>query len=80
MLRKAVGLDPDPELIAEGRRAAEERGIANIAWVQSFWWTDEVRVAEAVHDMLEPGGALVLVMHKHDGRAVPPGPGPLPVR
>ena len=30
---EAVGLDPDPEMIAEGRRAAEERGIANITWV-----------------------------------------------
>ena len=68
LFEEAVGLDPDPEMIAEGRRAAEERGIANITWVQalaedlpgaapetyrvvtfgsSFWWTDEVRVAEA---------------------------------
>jgi hypothetical protein len=87
-------------MIAEGRRAAQERGIANVTWVQalaedlpgaapgtcrvvtfgsSFWWTDEVRVTEAVYDMLEPGGALVLIMHSHDGRAVPPGPGPPPI-
>lgn len=100
LFEEAVGLDPDQEMIAEGRRTAEERGIANVTWVQalaedlpgaargpyrvvtfgsSFWWTDEVRVAEAVHDMLEPGGALVLIMHKHDGRAVPPGPGPPPI-
>jgi SAM-dependent methyltransferase len=100
MFEEAVGLDPDPEMIAEGRRAAQERGIANVAWVraraedlpgaapgryrvvtfgQSFWWTDEVPVAEAVYDMLEPGGALVLVMHKADGRAVPPSPGPPPI-
>jgi hypothetical protein len=83
-------------MIAEGRRAALERGIANIAWVQaraeqlpaaapgpyrlatfgqSFYWTDEVRVAEAVYDMVEPGGALVIVGHKAEGRPVPPGPG-----
>ena len=100
LFEEAVGLDPDPEMIAEGRRAAEERGIANITWVQalaedlpgaapgtyrvvtfgsSFWWTDEVRVAEAVYNMLEPGGALVLIMHKADGRAVPPSPGPPPI-
>jgi ubiquinone/menaquinone biosynthesis C-methylase UbiE len=100
LFEEAVGLDPDPEMIAEGRRAAQERGIANITWVQalaedlpgvapgpyrvvtfgsSFWWTDERRVAEAVYDMLEPGGALVLIMHKHDGRAVPPSPGPPPI-
>jgi SAM-dependent methyltransferase len=100
LFEEAVGLDPDAEMIAEGRRAAEERGIANITWVQalaedlpgaapgtyrvvtfgqSFWWTDEVHVAEAVYDMLEPGGALVLIMHKADGRTVPPSPGPPPV-
>lgn len=100
LFEEAIGLDPDPEMIAEGRRAAEERGIANITWVQalaedlpgaapgtyrvvtfgqSFWWTDEVRVAGAVYDMLEPGGALVLIMHKADGRAVPPSPGPPPI-
>jgi SAM-dependent methyltransferase len=93
----AVGLDPDPGMIAEGRRAARERDTANITWIQaraedlpgaapgpyrlvtfgqSFYWTDEVPVAEAVYDMLEPGGALVLVGHQPQGRAVPPSPGP----
>ena len=91
----AVGLDPDPAMIAEGRRAARERDIANITWIQaraedlpavapgpyrlvtfgqSFYWTDEVPVAEAVYDMVEPGGALALVGHQAEGRAVPPGP------
>jgi SAM-dependent methyltransferase len=100
LFEEAVGLDPDPDMIAEGRRAAEQRGIANITWVQalaedlpgaapgiyrlvtfgsSFWWTNEVGVAEAVYDMLEPGGALVLIMHSHDGRPVPPSPGPPPI-
>ena len=93
----AVGLDPDPAMIAEGRRAAQEQDIANITWIQgraeelpavapgpyrlvtfgqSFYWTDEVPVAEAVYDMVEPGGALALVGHQAEGRAVPPGPGP----
>ncbi|HEY2549611.1 MAG TPA: class I SAM-dependent methyltransferase [Streptosporangiaceae bacterium] len=97
LFEDTVGLDPDPAMIAEGRRAAEERGIANITWVQapaeelpavapgpyrlvtfgqSFYWTDEVRVAEAVYDMVEPGGALVIVGHNAEGRAVPPSPGP----
>ena len=100
LFEEAVGLDPDPQMIAEGRRAAEERGITNITWVQalaedlpgaapgtyrmvtfgsSFWWTDEVHVAEAVYDLLKPGGAIVLIMHKADGRAVPPSPGPPPI-
>lgn len=100
LFEEAVGLDPDPEMIAEGRRAAQERDIANITWVQalaedlpavapgtyrlvtfgsSFWWTDGARVAEAVYDMLEPGGALVLVMHRAGGQSVPPSPGPPPI-
>jgi SAM-dependent methyltransferase len=93
----AVGLDPDLAMIAEGRRAARERDIANITGIQgraeelpavapgpyrlvtfgqSFYWTDEVRVAEAVYDMVEPGGALALVGHQAEERPVPPSPGP----
>jgi hypothetical protein len=33
-------------------------------------------MAEAVYDMVERGGALVLVGHQAEGRAVPPSPGP----
>jgi SAM-dependent methyltransferase len=32
---EVVGLDPDPAMLAEGRRAAEERGITNIRWIQA---------------------------------------------
>jgi SAM-dependent methyltransferase len=32
----AVGLDPDPAMLAEARRAAGERGITNIRWVQAL--------------------------------------------
>jgi SAM-dependent methyltransferase len=95
-----VGLDPDPEMLAEGRGFAEERGATNIRWVQgraedlpaaapgpyrlitfgqSFHWTDEVRVAEVVYDLLEPGGALALIVHSVEGRPVPPSPGPPPI-
>jgi SAM-dependent methyltransferase len=97
---EAVGLDPDPAMLAEGRRVAAEIGITNICWVQalaedlpgaapgpyrlvtfgqSFHWTDEARVAEAVYDMLEPGGALALIVHTVEGRANPPSPGPPPI-
>lgn len=97
---EAVGLDPDPAMLAEGRRAVEERSIPNIRWVkalaedlpgaapgpyrlvtfgQSFHWTDEARVAEAVFDMLEAGGALALIVHTVEGRPVPPSPGPPPI-
>jgi SAM-dependent methyltransferase len=97
LFEEAVGLDPDPAMLAEGRRAAHERGITNIRWVQalaeelpraapgpyrvvtfgsSFHWTDEARVAEAVYDMLAPGGALAVIVHTVEGRPVPPIPGP----
>jgi SAM-dependent methyltransferase len=100
LFEEAVGLDPDPAMLAEGRRVADERGITNIRWVQaaaeelpgaapgsyrlvtfgqSFAWTDEARVAEVVYDMLEPGGALVLIVHTVEGRSAPPSPGPPPI-
>jgi SAM-dependent methyltransferase len=50
-----------------------------VTFGQSFHWTDEVRVAEAVYDMLEAGGALTLIVHTVEGRAVPPSPGPPPI-
>ena len=97
LFEEAVGLDPDAAMLAEGRRAAAGRGIANIRWVQavaedlpeaapgpyrlvtfgqSFHWTDEAHVAEALYDMLEPGGALALIVHTVEGRPTPPSPGP----
>jgi SAM-dependent methyltransferase len=100
LFEEVVGLDPDPDMLAEARRAAEERGITNIRWVralaedlpdaapgpyrvvtfgQSFHWTDEARVAEAVYDLLQPGGALALIVHTVAGRPVPPSPGPPPI-
>jgi SAM-dependent methyltransferase len=100
LFEEAVGLDPDPAMLAEGRRVAHEQGITNISWVQaraedlpgaapgafrmvtfgtSFQWTDEARVAEAVYDMLEPGGALVLIFHTVEGRPAPPSPGRPPI-
>ncbi len=97
LFEEAVGLDPDPAMLAEARRVAHERGITNVHWVQalaedlpraapgpyrvitfgqSLHWTDEARVAETVYDMLEPGGALVLIVHAVQGRRAPPSPGP----
>lgn len=96
LFAQAVGLDPDADMLAEGRRAAAEKKVMNIRWVQgraedlpaiapgpyklvtfglSFWWTDEQPVAEAVYDLLEPGGALALVAHAVTGRPRPPDPG-----
>lgn len=97
---EVVALDPDPDMLAEGRKAAAEAGVVNIGWVealaedlpgvapgsyrlvtfgQSFHWTDEHQVAETVYDMLEPGGALALIVHTVADRPRPPSPGPPPV-
>ncbi|HTE54171.1 MAG TPA: class I SAM-dependent methyltransferase [Kofleriaceae bacterium] len=46
-----------------------------VTFGQSFHWTDERPVAETVYDMLEPGGALALIVHTVAGRTQPPGPG-----
>lgn len=100
LFEETIGLDPDPAMLNEGRRIAEELGIGNIRWVQaraedlpdaapgpyrlvtfgqSFHWTDEPRVAELVYDVLEPGGALAMVVHTVEGRPLPPSPGPPPI-
>ena len=84
LFEEAVGLDPDVAMLVEARRAAAERNITNVRWVeavaedlpatapgpyrlvtfaQSFHWTDEARVAEAVYDMLDSSGALALIVH-----------------
>ena len=97
LFEEAVGLDPDAAMLAEGRRVADERGIANIRWVQavaedlpepapgpyrlvtfgsSLHWTDELRVMETVYDVLEPDGALAMIVHTVEGRPEPPSPGP----
>lgn len=100
LFEEAVGLDPDPAMLAEGRQVADELGISNIRWVraraeelpdaapgpyrlvtfgQSLHWTDEALVAEAVYDLLEPGGALALIVNTVEGRPKPPSPGPPPI-
>jgi SAM-dependent methyltransferase len=50
-----------------------------VTFGQSFHWTDRERVAESVYDLLEPGGALALVVHTAPGRPVPEGPGAPPI-
>ena len=50
-----------------------------ITFGQSFHWTDQQRVAEAVYDMLEPGGAVAIVVHSVDGRPRPDPPSHPPI-
>jgi SAM-dependent methyltransferase len=64
---------------AEDLPAAAPGPYRLITFGQSFHWTDEARVAEVAYDMLEPGGALALIVHTVEGRPVPPSPGPPPI-
>jgi SAM-dependent methyltransferase len=50
-----------------------------VTFGQSFHWTDEQTVAEKVYDMLEPGGALALIVHTVAGRQRPQSPGSPPI-
>ncbi|MGH3010032.1 MAG: class I SAM-dependent methyltransferase [Gaiellaceae bacterium] len=50
-----------------------------VTFGQSFHWTDEPRVAELVYDVLEPRGALAMIVHTVEGRPTPPSPGPPPI-
>lgn len=54
-------------------------GFRLVTFGQSFHWTHREQVAEAVYDLLEPGGALVLIGHAHAGRPQPLGPGVPPI-
>ena len=64
---------------AEDLPAAAPGPYRLITFGQSFHWTEEARVAEVVYDLLEPGGALALIVHTVEGRRVPPSPGPPPI-
>ncbi|HKD95600.1 MAG TPA: methyltransferase domain-containing protein [Gaiellaceae bacterium] len=46
-----------------------------VTFGSSLHWTDEQRVMETVYDMLEPGGALAMIVHTVEGRPEPPSPG-----
>jgi SAM-dependent methyltransferase len=61
--------------LAEDLPAAAPGPYKLVTFGQSFHWTDEQPVAETVYDMLEPGGALALIVHTVTGRPRPPEPG-----
>jgi SAM-dependent methyltransferase len=67
------------QAVAEDLPEAAPGPYRLITFGQSFHWTDEARVAETVYDMLEPGGALALIVHTVEDRPVPPSPGPPPI-
>ena len=67
-IRWAQGLAEDLPAVAPGPYRL-------VTFGQSFHWTDEQHVAETVYDMLEPSGALALIVHTVTGRPRPPDPG-----
>jgi len=67
------------QAVAEDLPQAAPGPFRLITFGQSFHWTDEARVAEALYDMLQPGGALALIVHTFEDRPTPPSPGPPPI-
>ena len=65
--------------LAEDLPAVAPGSYRLVTFGQSFHWTDEQPVAETVYDMLEPGGALALIVHTVTGRPRPPDPGVPPI-
>jgi hypothetical protein len=46
-----------------------------VTFGQSFHRVRRLEVAEAVYDLLDPGGAIALITHAVEGRVAPPNPG-----
>jgi SAM-dependent methyltransferase len=67
------------QAVAEELPGAAPAPYRLVTFGQSFHWTDEARVAEVLYDMLEPGGALALIVHTAEERPAPPSPGPPPI-
>jgi len=67
------------EAVAEDIPGLDLGRFRLVTFGQSYQWTDQVPVAEAVYDILEPSGALALVMNTVEGRPEPEGPGYPPI-
>jgi SAM-dependent methyltransferase len=67
------------QAVAEDIPALDLGRFKLVTFGSSFQWTDQVRVAEEVYDVLEPGGALALVVNTVEGRPEPEGPGYPPI-
>ena len=70
---------PWVQAVAEDLPGAAPGPYRLVTFGQSLHWTDEARVAEAVYDMLDPGGALAMIVHEVEGRPKPPSPGQPPI-
>lgn len=89
-----VGLDPSASMLAVARdlapgvrwvlgRAEDVPALAPgpyrlVTFGQSYHWTDRARVASLVHDVLLPGGAMLVINHVPSA-SPPAGPGLPPI-
>jgi SAM-dependent methyltransferase len=102
LFEEVVGLDIDPDMLAEADGSAQEQGLTRANWVcaraedlpvafgmfrvatfgRSFHWMDHERLAPAMFDVLESGGAFVVLFETGEGQPDPdrPLPHPLPPR
>ncbi len=67
------------QALAEDIPTLQLGAFSVVTFGQSFHRTDRERVAEAVWDLLEPGGAIVLIAPEVAGRPRPAGPGHPPI-
>ena len=67
------------EAVAEAIRTLDLGRCKLVTFGQSYQWTDQIAVGEAVYDVLEPGGVIALVVHTVEGRPQPEGPGFPPI-
>lgn len=65
--------------LAEDLPAAAPGPFRVVTFGQSFHWTNELSVAETVYDMLEPTGAMAMIVHTVKDRPQPPEPGHPPI-
>jgi SAM-dependent methyltransferase len=63
------------EAVAEDLPGLDIGPCRLVTFGQSFHRVQRLAVAEAVYDLLEPGGAIALITHAVTGRVAPPNPG-----
>jgi SAM-dependent methyltransferase len=77
--QRAASMGVDVEWIAAAAEDIAALGLGPFRLVtfgQSFHWTEGLPVLSAVHEALEPGGAVALIGHRAEGRPIPPEPHP----
>jgi SAM-dependent methyltransferase len=69
LFEQAVGLDPDADMLTEGRRAAEKNGVTNVRWVQGLA-EDLPAVAPGPYKLVTFGSAFHWTDEQHVAETV----------